>query len=153
MNRDSAGQHSRQAMSKSEGDEEVENGDTAPGGDFQFLTFSNFNDTKAKETKSRVRSHVMFGIHQSKRTGKRNKPSGSIDLDASSLLNPNPPPLQPAAAPSLDLAKPGPDRLGSVRTDPFQQYPIEMNQRTLELYDHCTYLTLFRAYRYQLTSQ
>jgi DNA invertase Pin-like site-specific DNA recombinase len=40
---------------------------------FRFLNFSNFNDTKAKETKSRVRSHVMHGAHQKKKIGEHER--------------------------------------------------------------------------------
>ncbi len=104
---------------------------------FQFVNFSNFNETKAKETKSRVRSHVMHGVHQKKKSGKDSRPSGSIDLDISLL------PLRPQATqPEPDLVLPNlesasPERMGAGKNDPFQRYPIEMNQRTLELYEHC----------------
>jgi hypothetical protein len=119
---------------------------------FQFLNFSNFNDTKAKETKSRVRSHVMHGVHQSKKGGKRSKPGGSIDLDTSALLHLETQATQQhleAIPPAATVA--GPSRLGSGRNDPFQQYPIEMNQRTLELYDHCTCFLSIPANSYPLT--
>jgi hypothetical protein len=107
------------------------------GAGFQFLNFSNFNDTKAKETKSRVRSHVMHGVHQKKKGGKESRPSGSIDLDTS-LLTPNSQVMQPQPGSVLPtLVSVSPKRIGAGRNDPFQRYPIKMNQRTLELYDHC----------------
>jgi hypothetical protein len=119
-------------------EDEDERPNPAHDSGFQFLNFSNFNETKAKETKSRVRSHVMHGVHQKKKSGKESRPSGSIDLDISLL------PLRPQATqPEPDLVLPNlesasPERMGSGRHDPFQRYPIEMNERTLELYDHCT---------------
>ena len=112
----------------------------------QFLNFSNFEETKAKKTKSRVRSHVMQGVHQQKKSGKRSSPRDSFDLDTSSLLLSKPPVVQqrPAVA--------SPSRMGAGRNDPFQQYPIEMNQRTLELYDHCTMVSLTQANFHSLTT-
>jgi hypothetical protein len=119
-------------------EDEDERPNPAHDSGFQFLNFSNFIETKAKETKSRIRSHVMHGVHQKKKSGKESRPSGSIDLDISLL------PLRPQATqPEPDLVLPNlesasPERMGSGRNDPFQRYPIEMNERTLELYDHCT---------------
>jgi hypothetical protein len=105
---------------------------------FRFLNFSNFNDTKAKETKNRVRSHVMHGVHQKKKSGEQRIPKGSIELDTYSLVRSKPQVTQPHANTAIpNAALIGPDRLGAGRNDPFQNYPIRMNQRTLEIYDHC----------------
>jgi hypothetical protein len=112
---------------------------------FQFLNFSNFNETKAKETKSRVRSHVMHSVHQ-KKSRRESRPRCSIDLDTS-LLAPNSHATQPYTDPVLpNLASASPERMGAGRNDPFQRYPIEMNHRTLELYDHCTCPQLFNTF-------
>lgn len=150
MNEDSLAGDSRQRTSDApETPQEQVRPKPAQDTGFQFLNFSNFRDTKAKETKSRVRSHVMHGVHQSKKGGKRSKPGGSIDLDTSALLHPNPQATQQLPDATLpDAAVAGPSRLGSGRNDPFQRYPIEMNQRSLELYDHCKCFLNFLS-RYQ----
>jgi hypothetical protein len=137
MDQESSAGRSRVPLSGDMKAEAQEGPQPAQDAGFQFLNFSNFNDTKAKETKSRVRSHVMHGVHQKKRSGRQNIPGGSIDLDTSALLPPEPQATQPHPDPNLpDLALAGPDRMGAGRNDPFQRYPIDMNQRTLELYDH-----------------
>jgi hypothetical protein len=134
----SAGTSRRPVSDDVEESEEHEQPRPAQDTAFRFLNFSNFNDTKAKETQSRVRSHVMHGVHQKKKSGKQSRPSGSIDLDTSALLPPKSQAAQPhPESAESDLALAGPDRMGAGRNDPFQQYPIQMNQRTLELYDHC----------------
>ena len=64
-------------------------------------------------------------------------PKGSVELDTDSLLRSKPQATQPHADPALhNAALIGPDRLGAGRNDPFQKYPIQMNQRALEIYDH-----------------
>jgi hypothetical protein len=105
--------------------------------DFQFLTFSNFSDTKAKETKSKVRSHVMHGVHHKKKNGRQRVPKGSIELNIYSLPRLKLQATQQHADSVLpNAALTGPDRLGAGRNDPFQRYPIRMNHRALEIYDH-----------------
>jgi hypothetical protein len=132
-----AGGMDQPTFDAAEGSKEGGQPRTGEGGAFQFLNFSNFDDTKAKETKSRVRSHVMHGVHQSKKGGKKNRPSGAIVLDTSSLLATKTQATKQSPETTLpDTALERPDRLGAGRNDPFQQYPIEMNRRTLELYDH-----------------
>ncbi len=128
-------------------EEDEEQPRSAHAADFQFLNFSNFNETKAKKTKSRIRSHVMHGVHQKKKSGKGSRPSGFIDLDTS-LLAPKPHASPPHPSPGLpNLASASPERMGAGRNDPFQRYPIEMNHRTLELYDHCTCPQLLDPFR------
>jgi len=117
--------------------EEEDRPEAAEGSNFQFLNFTNFHQTKDPQTKSKVRSHVMAGVHQSKRSGTRKEKGGPITLDTSALLGPKSPATQQRPDDMLPPAVlPSPARLGSIRTDPFQQYPIEMNRRALELYDH-----------------
>jgi len=133
MNQESSAGSSRQPVPSSPGgDEDEDESHGAQDTGLHFLNFSNFKDTKAKETKSRVRSHVMQGVHQQRKSGKQSRPSGSFDLDTS-LLRPKPQSVKQQPGPE---AAASPSRMGVGRNDPFQQYPIEMNQRTLELYDH-----------------
>jgi len=131
MNQRISARSSREQVSRStvNGEDEAESLGAQDTG-LQFLNFSNFEETKAKETKSRVRSHVMQGVHQQKKRGKRSRLRDSFDLDTSSLI---------LSKPRVVQQHPGvasPSRIGAGRNDPFHQYPIEMNQRTLELYDH-----------------
>jgi hypothetical protein len=140
MDQESASGSSRKPVS--DDIEEWERGEQAQEAQeagFRFLNFTNFKDTKAKETQSRIRSHVMHGVHQKKKkSAKQSRPSDSVDLDTSSLLRPSTQATLLHPDPVLHtLALASPDRLGAGRNDPFQQYPITMNQRTLELYDHC----------------
>lgn len=129
-----------------EQDEEQDRPKPSPDAGFCFLNFSNFNDTKAKETKSRVRSHVMHGVHQKKKSGKQRRPKGSIELDTYSLLRSKPQSTQVQPDHALpDAALFSPDRLGAGRNDPFQQFPIQMNRRTMELYDHRKSFSAFQS--------
>jgi hypothetical protein len=144
MTQESSTGNSRQRPSDAPGLQDQAQPQPSQDAGFQFLNFSNFHATKTKETKSRVRSHVMHGIHQSKKLGKRSRPGGSIDLEISALFQPQPQASQQLSDDTRpDAAVAGPSRLGSGRTDPFQRYPIEMNQRRLELYDHCKYFLAF----------
>ena len=96
----------------------------------QFLTFTHVNQTTDPKTKRKVRSHVMHRVQQRLRSGKR---KGNIVLDISSLSQPDEGPSNYVPA---SLPFPGPGTLGSGRSDPFKPYPIEMDVRTHELYDH-----------------
>lgn len=99
----------------------------------QFLTFTHVDQTTDPETKRRVRSHVMHGVQQRLRTekGKENrKEKGKFVLDISSLSEPNHGQTNYALAPYLG-------GLGAGQSDPFKSYPISMDLRTHELYDHC----------------
>ncbi|KFY94298.1 hypothetical protein V498_03933 [Pseudogymnoascus sp. VKM F-4517 (FW-2822)] len=88
----------------------------------QFVTFTNFNQTTTTETKKRVRSHAQRRVQEKRRQERR----GGIAKDTLPLSN--------ADAPrSLSI---GPCRLGSGRSNPFTSYPIEMNLRAHELFDH-----------------
>jgi hypothetical protein len=99
----------------------------------QFLTFTHVDQTTDPETKRRVRSHVMHGVQQRLRN-KRGKEKGKIVLDTSSLAQPNEDSSSYALAPpTLSFL----NTLGAGQSDPFKQYPIEMDTRTHELYDHC----------------
>lgn len=89
----------------------------------QFVTFTNFNQTTTTETKKRVRSHAQRRVQEKRRQERRE----GIAKDTLPLSN--------ADAPrSLSI---GPCRLGSGRSNPFTSYPIEMNLRAHELFDHC----------------
>lgn len=99
----------------------------------QFLTFTHVDQTTDPETKRKVRSHVMHGVQQKLRREK-GKEKGKFVLDISSLSQPD------GGFSSYELAPPSPLRpgtLGAGRSDPFKQYPIAMDVRTHELYDHC----------------
>ena len=92
---------------------------------FQFLTFTDFQQTTDPQTKKKVRSHVMHRVHQTIRSGGRTRKEGVVVLDISSLLGGLQSPLVPA-----------PRALGAGRLNPFAKYPITMNARTLQLFDH-----------------
>ncbi|KFX97610.1 hypothetical protein V490_02708 [Pseudogymnoascus sp. VKM F-3557] len=88
----------------------------------QFLTFTNFDQSTSATTKKKVRSHAQHRIQDKKRQEKKEK----FVKDISSVSN--------AVAPrSLNM---GLCRLGSGRSNPFTSYPIEMNLRSHELFDH-----------------
>lgn len=89
----------------------------------QFVTFTNFNQTTTAETKRRVRSHAQRRVQEKKRQEKRE----DTEKDISLLSNAD-------ALRSLSIR---PCRLGSGRSNPFASYPIEMNLRAHELFDHC----------------
>ncbi|OBT53596.1 hypothetical protein VE04_06287 [Pseudogymnoascus sp. 24MN13] len=88
----------------------------------QFVTFTSFDQTTTAETKRRVRSHAQRRVQDRRRQEKKN----GIAKDISSLSN----------ADTLGSLNVGLCRLGSGRSDPFTLYPIEMNLRAHELFDH-----------------
>ena len=106
--------------------------------DLQFLTFTDINQTTDPKTKKKVRSHVMHRVQRKARSEKRKERKGQIVLDISSLSHAD-------AGPSRDPTNsmlgppivPHPCGLGSGRSDPFARYPIDMDVRTHELFDHC----------------
>src|SRR5438105_2880365 len=106
--------------------------------DLQFLTFTDMNQTTDQKTKKKVRSHVMHRVHRKARSEKRNERKGQIVLDISSLSHAD-------AGSSRNLTNsmlgppivPHPCGLGAGRSDPFARYPIDMDARTHELFDHC----------------
>jgi hypothetical protein len=101
----------------------------------QFLTFTHVDQITDPETKRKVRSHVMHGVQQKLRGGKGNEKGKGIEdvvLDISSLSETH---LGPSDY-HHGLSYPG--SLGSGQSDPFKQYPVAMNIRSHELYDHCT---------------
>jgi hypothetical protein len=106
--------------------------------DLEFITFTDINQTTHPETKKRVRSHVMHRVQQSLRSGKGKEKEREIVLDLSSLPQAN-------TGPSCGLSNsvlahagmPHPYDLGAGRADPFVKYPINMDIRTHELFDHC----------------
>ena len=63
---------------------------------------------------------------------------GEIVLDLSALSQASAGPLRnPSNFISGPLVVPHPSGLGAGRSDPFAQYPIEMDVRCHELFDHC----------------
>jgi hypothetical protein len=104
--------------------------DTEAKNNFQFLTFTDFQQTTDPRTKKKVRSHVMQRVHRTMRSGGRAHQEGVIVLDTSSLLGA---PQQYQDASLL----PSPNAMGSGRSNPFANYPIPMNGRTRHLFDHC----------------
>jgi hypothetical protein len=106
--------------------------------DLQFLTFTDFNQTTDPETKKKVRSHVMHRVQRNLRSERRKGKAGEIVLDISSLSQAHAGPSQDPANSMLGpLVAPHPCGLGAGRSDPFTQYPIDMDLRTHELFDHC----------------
>jgi hypothetical protein len=57
---------------------------------FQFITFTNLDQSTDQQTRKKVRQHVMQGVrHNSKKDfGKRKQRAGEIALDISSLMSP-----------------------------------------------------------------
>ena len=105
---------------------------------FQFLTFTDFQQTVDPRTKRKVRSHVMHRVHRTMRSGERSEKEGVIVLDTSSLFEQPPTPPQ-----GQDLAAlPGPSTFGAGRSNPFANYPIPMNMRTQHLFDHCRHFSV-----------
>lgn len=99
----------------------------------QFLTFTHVDQITDPETKRKVRSHVMHGVQKKLRSRKgeeRSKETRAIILDISSLSK-----SHPGSSASFQIL-PQPGSLGSGQSDPFKQYPIAMNVRAHELYDH-----------------
>ncbi len=106
--------------------------------DLQFLTFTDINQTTDSKTKKKIRSHVMHRVQRNVKSEKRKGKEREIVLDISSLS-------QADAGPSRDSTHsmlgrpivPHPCGLGAGRSDPFAKYPIDMDVRTHELFDHC----------------
>lgn len=121
--------------SQAEEDRDIQLVDSA---DLQFLTFTDFNQTTDPKIKKKVRSHVMHRVQRNMRSRKEKEKDGEIVLDISSLSQPDPgqsgESITSMLGPSI-LPRPG--GLGAGRSDPFVQYPIDMNVRTHELFDHC----------------
>jgi hypothetical protein len=100
--------------------------------DFEFLTFTDFQQTIDPRTKRKVRSHVMHRFHGIARRRERPQKRGVIVLDTS-LFDEPPAPHQmeaPATPNGLSI-------MGAGRSNPFGNYPIPMNVRTQHLLDHC----------------
>lgn len=92
--------------------------------DLQFLTFTNYDQTIAAETKKKVRSHAQHRVQNKKRQEKKER----LATDTSTWSN---------ADLMSDISIIGPCWLGSGRSDPFKPYPIDMDLRAHELFDHC----------------
>jgi hypothetical protein len=128
-------QRNRNSLTIEDGDNDSPKSQTEEPTGLQFLTFTHVNQTTDPETKRKVRSHVMHGIQQRLRGGRgKEKGKGKISLDISSLSQPDEGPSNYGLAPPPILQ---PGTLGSGQSDPFKPYPIEMDIRTHELYDHC----------------
>lgn len=106
--------------------------------DFEFITFTDINQTRHPETRKRVRSHVMHRVKRNLRNRQQTEQKGAIVLDLSSLSQTNTGEL---GGPNNSLLAarivPYPYGLGAGRSNPFVKYPIDMNLRTHELFDHC----------------
>ena len=105
--------------------------------DLEFLTFTDFNQTTHPETKKRIRSHVMHQVHRKSRTVKRKEKKGEVVLDLSPLSQANSCPSRPSNSMLVPAVMSGLYDLGAGRSDPFANYPIDMNVRAHELFDHC----------------
>ena len=134
MSQRSSAKRSPPTDSQSEEDEETQPADSA---DLQFINFTDFDQTTTPETKKKVRSHVMHRVQQNLRSGKRRTKEGEIVLDISLLSQDTAGSTRdPATSMSGPLVAPHPSGLGAGRSDPFARYPIDMNVRTHELFDH-----------------
>jgi len=106
--------------------------------DLKFLNFTSYNQTIDPETKRRVRSHVMHRVQQDLRRHNGRQKKSQVVLDISSLFQRSQDVLQVTPEPTLgQLLVPSPLGLGAGRSDPFALYPIDMDIRTHELFDHC----------------
>ena len=106
--------------------------------DLEFITFTDFSQTTHPETKKKVRSHVMHQVQRNLRSEKRKGKKREAVLDLSLLSQANTGPSQDLGGSALALAVvPRPNDLGAGRSDPFAKYPIDMDLRTHELFDHC----------------
>jgi len=100
---------------------------------YQFLTFTNFSQTTQQETKNRVRSYVQHRLQSKKRKAK----PGEMVLDISPLAQSRAGVDVGPSGGSPIVTLPYPLTIGAGRSDPFAQYPINMDIRTHELFDHC----------------
>jgi hypothetical protein len=106
--------------------------------DLEFITFTDLNQTTHPQTKSRIRSHVMRRVQRNLRSEKQNEKEGEIVLDLSLLPQANTGPSRdPSNSMLVPAVVPRPYDLGAGRSDPFLKYPIDMDLRTHELFDHC----------------
>jgi hypothetical protein len=112
-------------------------GDDADFSNLQFMTFTDIKQTANAETKKKVRSHVQSRIQREVRNQKSKEKKGEIALDISALSQTGGKPSQSADSKSWSLVSRPPRRLGAGRSDPFKSYPIAMDLRTHELFDHC----------------
>src|SRR5579862_1203639 len=104
----------------------------------EFITFTDLNQTTHPETKKRVRSHVMHQVRRNLRSEKQKGKEKEVVLDLSLLPQANSSPPQDPGNSILAVTKaPHPQDLGAGRSDPFAKYPIDMDVRTHELFDHC----------------
>ncbi|KAH8803671.1 hypothetical protein F5884DRAFT_511447 [Xylogone sp. PMI_703] len=109
--------------------------------EFQFLTFTNLSQTAHPETRRRVRSHAMHRVQRSLRA-RRQERNETIVLNISPLMEASSSSQQSLQGQELGTSlvslrsTPHPSDLGSGRSDPFKQYPIDMDLRTHELFDH-----------------
>lgn len=55
---------------------------------FEFITFTNLDQSTDRQTRKKVRQHVMQGVRQNSKKdfGKRKQRAGEITLDISSLM-------------------------------------------------------------------
>jgi hypothetical protein len=109
--------------------------------DLQFLTFTDFDQTTTRETKRKIRSHVMSQVHSRRMRNRKWNEKEAIVLDLSGLPISNGSPLE--GLNSSMLIRPvllHPYDLGAGRSDPFVRYPIEMSARNFELFNQCKVL-------------
>jgi hypothetical protein len=108
--------------------------------DLQFLTFTNFNQTIDSETKKKVRSHVQSRLQEERRSAKEKAKERKLKRlvrDSSSLSNMDAGLSQALHSTASGQAViPHPRGLGAGGSDPFKRYPINMDVRMHELYDH-----------------
>jgi hypothetical protein len=103
---------------------------------FQFLTFTDFNQSMSSETKKKVRSHVG-SVLQSKMKSRKEAAKEAV-LDISSLLDSGNDRLQVQTDLTLIMSTvPSARDLPGGRSDLCTRYPINMDLRSYELFDQC----------------
>lgn len=119
--------------------EEQEGKPSAELTDLEFITFTDPDQITHSDTKKRVRSHVMRRVQRNLKKERGKGKEGEIILDLSLLSQANAGPLRDNPSDSMlaPAALPHPYGLGAGRSDPFVKYPIDMDVRTRQLFDHC----------------
>jgi len=104
-----------------------------------FINYTDVEQITEPERRRKVRRHVMRRVQQDMRSRTQSTRANSkILLDIAPLRA-----LVPRTSLSEAQIQPGistrPESLGGGRSNPFIRYPIDMNLRAHELFDHCKF--------------
>lgn len=107
--------------------------------DLKFINYTDAEQITEPERRRKVRRHVMRRVQQDVRSRiQSTRPNSKIVLDIAPLRT-----LVPRPSLSEAQIEPGiltrPESLGGGRSNPFIRYPIDMNLRAHELFDHCKF--------------